>query len=324
MIGWRWIAAPMCALSLAASAADDAGQRTDALGWLNKIYEATRGLSYSGTFVYQQGVRSETSRITRFSDARGGIERLEVLDGSPREIVRSEDGIVCYLPELRILKIDRASGRRNFPAVLPEQIHRLLDNYEVTLGERTRVAGRECQAVKLVPRDELRYGYELCADRDNGMLLRSVTFNERQEPVEQFTFTQLSVGNVSRDKVKPRHATRSWRVEEALVRPIDLASAGWNITANLPGFHKIIEVTRRLREAHPVNQIVYSDGLAAVSVFIEPSRARAGAVRSGLASVGGINIYTREVSDHVVTVVGEAPAISVQRIANQVQYRRPQ
>jgi negative regulator of sigma E activity len=39
--------------------------------------------------------------------------------------------------------------------------------------------------------------------------------------------------------------------------------------------------------------------------------------------MGAIHIYTREVADHMVTVVGEAPAVSVQRIADGVEYRRP-
>jgi negative regulator of sigma E activity len=43
----------------------------------------------------------------------------------------------------------------------------------------------------------------------------------------------------------------------------------------------------------------------------------------GLASLGAIHIYTREVANHRVTVVGEAPAASVQRIANAVEYRQP-
>ena len=70
--------------------------------------------------------------------------------------------------------------------------------------------------------------------------------------------------------------------------------------------------------------MVYSDGIAAVSVFIEPLQGRTEPVRPGLAVIGAINIYTREVANHVVTVVGEAPAGSVRRIADTVEYRRPQ
>jgi negative regulator of sigma E activity len=58
-------------------------------------------------------------------------------------------------------------------------------------------------------------------------------------------------------------------------------------------------------------------------VFIEPIGSRTETIRPGLSSLGAFHIYTREVANHVVTVVGEAPAASVQRVANTVEFRRP-
>lgn len=291
--------------------------------WLQKIYEATRTLSYTGTFVYQHDGRSETSRVTRRASAAGDVERLEVLDGEAREIVRSKDGVRCYLPGSRTLKVDRHGAVRRFPALLPARLDELLRYYKVKLGATDRVAGRSCQTVTLEPSDSYRYGYELCADTSSGMLLRWVTLNETNAPVEQFTFTHLEVGEVQPEAVEPKHATRSWRIEESSVRPTNLEAEGWRVDADLPGFHKIVEVERELHEHRAVGQLVYSDGLAAVSVFIEPVQGRREPVRRGAASVGGINIFVREVDDHVVTVVGEAPAVSVRRIADHVRYERP-
>lgn len=296
----------------------------DAMTLLRRMYQATEKLSYTGTFVFQQGDRSETSRIARLADANGGIEKVEALDGAPREFVRTRDSVKCYLPGSQTVKVDRRGDRRPFPAVLPERIAELARHYTINLGEPARIAGFDCESVVLTPKDDLRYGYHLWADVNSGMLLRSRTVNSRGDTMEQFTFTQLSIGSVSRYKVRTRHAARSWRVEDAAVTPADLAASGWTVAADLPGFRKVTEVYRKLGESQPVGQMVYSDGLAAVSVFIEPLAARAGPVRSGLSSLGAIHIYTREVAEHRVTVVGDAPAASVQRIANTVQYRRPQ
>jgi sigma-E factor negative regulatory protein RseB len=308
------------------SATGSASAQTEPQGgreWLQKIHEATQTLSYTGTFVYQHDGRSETSRVTRLASSAGDVERLEVLDGEAREIVRSKEGVRCYLPGSRTLKIDRHGALRRFPAMLPAQLDELLRYYKVRLGATDRVAGRACQTVTLEPSDNYRYGYELCADTSSGMLLRWVTLNETNAPVEQFTFTHLEVGNVQPEAVEPKHATRSWRVEESSVRPTNLEAEGWHVDADLPGFHKIVEVQRDLREQRPVGQLVYSDGLAAVSVFIEPVQGRREPLRRGAASVGGVNIFVREVDGHVVTVVGEAPAVSVRRIADHVRYERP-
>ena len=305
----------LCALAAGLPAA---AQSPESLALLRRIQEATRSLSYTGTFVYQHGGRSETSRITRLAAA--DVEKLEVLDGLPRELVRTKDTVRCYLPESKVVKVERRTADRTFPALLPERIGALARHYDISLGETRRIAGYDCQAVVLSPRDNLRYGYKLYADVNTGMLLRAVTLDAAGEQIEQFSFTQLALGGVTRDMVRPRHASREWRVEDAAAAPARLA--GWSLSSELPGFHKVVELKRRM-ESKAVGQLVYSDGLAAVSVFIEPLEARREPARTGLASLGAIHIYTREVSNHMVTVVGEAPAVSVQRIANAVEYRRP-
>jgi sigma-E factor negative regulatory protein RseB len=309
--------AGVCALGPAAAYA----QPAEALAWLRKIHDATKKLSYSGTFVYQNASRSETSRITRYVGASGDIEKLEVMDGVPREVVRTRDTVRCYLPGKSLVKVDRRT-ERDFPALLPERITTLARHYEIELGGVERIAGYDCQAIVLRPKDNLRYGYRLYADTGSGMMLRAVTLSPAGEQVEQFWFTQLTLGGVTRDMVKPRHAARTWRIEDAEAAPARLA--GWGLSAELPGFRKVIELRRRLGESRSAGQLVYSDGLAAVSVFIESREGRSDPVRTGLASMGAIHIYTREVANHMVTVVGEAPALSVQRIADAVEYRRPQ
>lgn len=296
----------------------------EALDWLGKIYQATEKLSYSGTFVYQQGERTETSRITRLAGQRGGVEKLEVLDGAPREILRTRNETRCYLPESRTVKVDRRGDSRAFPSLLPERVSGLAEHYTIALGKLRRIAGYDCQAVTLTPKDELRYGYRLWADSRSGMLLKAQTFNRDGATLEQFTFTQLEIGNVRRDRLRPPRAARHWHVEQAAVAPANLALAGWTVGATLPGFRKIVEVRRMLHDTRPVGQLVYSDGLAAVSVFIEPVAGRPDAARQGIARMGAVNVYRREVADHLVTVVGEAPAASVRRIGDTVEFHRPQ
>ncbi|HKU45695.1 MAG TPA: MucB/RseB C-terminal domain-containing protein, partial [Burkholderiales bacterium] len=184
------------------------------------------------------------------------------------------------------------------------------------------IAGFDCQAVLLKPKDNLRYGYRLYADAATGMLLKAMTVDASGDTIEQISFTQLAIGNVTRDMVRPpRLASGNWRVEDAGAAPAQLS--GWSLSSELPGFRKVTELKRRLGESRSAGQVVYSDGLAAVSVFIESMEGRSEPVRTGLASMGAIHIYTREVANHMVTVVGEAPATSVQRIANAVEYRKP-
>jgi len=222
------------------------------------------------------------------------------------------------------VKVERVASHRDFPAILPDQLGDLQQYYVASRGEPARIAGFDCVSVLLTPRDDLRYGYVLWADANTGMLMRARTVNDKGETLEQFTFTHLQIGPVARDKVRSKHAGRNWRIEEGAATPVNLSEAGWLVNPDLPGFRKIDEVRRKLRESQMVGQVVYSDGLAAISIFIEPLAEGRGTMRTGMSNLGAIHIYTREVENHLVTVVGETPAASVRRIADRIEYKRPQ
>ena len=296
-----------------------------ALEWLQRIYAATQKLSYTGVFVYQQGQQVETSRITHIVEATGPRERLETLDGIPREIIRTRDRVVCYLPGSMTVKIDKPSGTRMFPDILPDRLKELSENYSIRKGEVERVGGYDCQIIILEPKDRMRYGHRLWADLNTGMLLKARTLDEKNEMLEQFAFTQLQIGGtIGREQLKARfsRASRDWRVEDSGAVRANLAESGWTIRSSPPGFRTVTELLRTLGGTSGVGHIVLSDGLASVSVFIQPAKSKQRASQPGLVRQGAINVYTRPVGEHWVTVVGEAPPESVKYIANAVEYRK--
>ena len=298
---------------------------TSALQWLQRIYSASEKLSYAGTFVYQQGQRVETSRIVHVADSSGPRERLERLDGVPFEIVRSGDEVVCYLPASMTVKIDKQPGGRTFPAILSEQLKDVSANYTVRKGEVERVGGYSCQVLTLEPRDRMRYGHRLWADLSTGMLLKAKTFNEKNELLEQFAFTQIKIGGaIARDQLKPRYFRQSkdWRIEDSGAIRANLAESGWTIRSKPPGFRTIAELMRTVGGTEGVGHIVLSDGLAAISVFIEPASGKRPVPQGGPARQGAINVYARSVGNYWITVVGEAPAESVKYVANAVEYHK--
>lgn len=316
---------PLILLGLAAPAiAADAGTAKDGVAWLKKMAGASRQLNYSGTFVYRHGNQSEASRIVHYVNNAGGeFERMETLDGPSREVIRTNDQVVCYLPEARTVIIEKR-GKRRFPALLPEQLTGVTDNYSVRVSGRDRVAGHECQVITLVPRDKMRYSHHFCAEAGSGLLLRARTYNEKNEPLESFAFTQLKMGgSFNRDDVRSRYATKSrdWRVDHSQYSIAETpGDTGWVLKQQPAGFRKMTELTRSFAgRSAKVSHIVYSDGLAAVSVFIEPMT-RGRTIRS-LSHQGAVNIYTRNVSDYMVTVLGEAPAATVMQIANSLEFR---
>lgn len=298
----------------------------DPLSWLGRIATAGQRLNYSGTFIYQSGKNFETSRILHMTDANGEHERLEVLDGSPREVIRSSNEVRCVLPDQKTVIIDRAGGRRSFPSRLPASFASLAENYRIRKGGLGRVAGLEAQQIVLEPKDDLRFGYQLWAEVQSGLLLKARTVDERGEIVEQFTFSDVKIGgDIGSEAFKPRVGKDGdWRVVHAVGVDVRKEDTGWTQNAPLAGFSLLSAVRRPLgRERGEALHLVYSDGLAAVSVFIEPNDgarteiASAGTV--GSIGSGAISIYKRVVGPHLVTALGEVPQRTVQRLGDAME-----
>jgi len=296
----------------------------DGLALLKQMASASRRLNYSGTFVYQHAGQNETSRIVHFVNPAGGeFEKLETLDGPAREVIRTNDQVTCYLPDSKTVIIEKRSTRR-FPALLPEQLSGVADNYVVSVTGMDRVAGYDCRVVVLEPKDKLRYGHQFCAEAGSGLPLRARTLSEKNQQLETFAFTDLRIGgSFSRDQVRSRYAAKSkeWKVDHSALAISDVpADTGWSLTRQPTGFKKLTELKRSIAgRSAMVSHIVYSDGLAAISVFIEPLP-KARPARS-LSHQGAVNIYIRPVADHMVTVLGEAPAATVMQIANSLEFR---
>jgi sigma-E factor negative regulatory protein RseB len=301
----------------------ETGASPDAMAWLRKIAAASHQVNYSGTFVYQHGNRSETSRIAHLVDAGGESERLEILDGPPREIIRNNENVTCYLPESKTVVIEKRVSR-SFPAALPEQVTGITDNYVIKKGGQDRVAGYDCQMIALEPRDNMRYGHKFCVELRTGLPLRARTYSDGNEMVESFAFTQLTLGSgVNRDMLRSRYAGKSqtWRVDKsALDQSETSADTGWVLRNQPAGFNKLTEMRRSIAgRPVSVSHIVYSDGLAAISVFIEPMPKSPPPV--GPTYQGAVNIYVRSQADQMVTVVGETPARTVKQIAESLSAR---
>lgn len=301
------------------------GAGGDALHWLQRVQSAALRLNYSGTFVYmQQGGQPQTSRITHLYENGQERERLEVLDGSPLIVFRSNEHLKSYAPDTKTVTVEKRAVKGSFPALVTDQAAAIAEYYEVRKGEIGRVAGMDCQTIHLEPRDRMRYSHKLWAEIGSGLLLRAQMINERGEVVEQIAFTQIEIGGGAEryaSRLGRQKVGRDWRTSTTQVEPVRLADAGWLIENPFPGFRKILELKRGIG-AVEVGQVVFSDGLASVSVFVEPVRGGAAAA-DGLSSQGSVNVYRRRIGDYQVTVLGEAPPACITRIARAIEYRPP-
>lgn len=305
-----------------ASAQELSRSTESALAWLTKIANAPRQYNYAGTFVYYADSHMETSYIAHKTDASGERERIEVLDGMPRIVFRNNDEMKCYLPESRKIYTEKRWFRKFFPDFMPQPVENIDDNYLVTEIKRERIANREAQVLMLIPRDSLRYGHQFWIDVDTGLLLK-VSVVQGNDIIEQFSFAQLRVDHdIEVGEVTPDQAMVSgeWKTTNLIAAILNKNELRWEITHLPNGFKKLVEMKRNLTEkATLVDHIALSDGLATVSVFIEPIVKDAPAPVPGFfSSRGAINIYVRTLDGNKITTVGEVPVETIKLIGDSV------
>lgn len=305
------------------AAATDASpvSSSDAVALLNRIHQAAQRQNYVGTYVHQQGSQVQSSRVTHMTDRSGEHEKLELMDGQAREFIRHNDDVRHYMLDSKLVLIEKRARYDSFPALLTSPLVDLDRYYQLLVEGAERVAGRNAQRILLEARDNQRYGYRLWFDSESFLLLKAQTIGEKGVPIEQVAFSEVAIGGViDAARIKPSVPnTDGWHTEVNRMIPVDLGQAGWSVSQPVAGFHKVMEVRRAFGGREDIGQMVYSDGLAAISIFIEP--ATIPDAQAGEARKGPVNVVTERHGDFWLTIVGDAPASSVRDMARQIAFK---
>jgi sigma-E factor negative regulatory protein RseB len=304
--------------------------RRIAADWLNRIHQAAQQQNYEGTFVYQRGTSVQSSRIAHYATRNDGeFEQLESLDGKPRKLLRHNDELYTFLPERRLCIVEKRQNKDSFPALLGASSEQVLSVYDPKLLGKDRVAGVDAEVIELDPKDSYRFAYKLWADAKSGLLLRAQTLDADAQVLEQISFSQLRIG-VPVEKTAIAAGIRNtagWTVVRPPVQPVDMAAQGWHMPPSVPGFHKIRELRRPMaaRDAGdppiPVDQAVFSDGLSAVSIFVEP--AEKNTRKEGSGSNGATHVLVKRYGDFWITLLGEVPQSTLQQFVSAIEYKAP-
>ena len=289
---------------------------------VERAREAAERLDYAGILVNQQGPSLHTARIIHKHQAKEAVERIEMLDGPPNEIVRRGEEIIWYLPRERRIISDRQLGARSFPGLAQFSHAQLADHYRFRLFEKDRVAGRDTTVIQLQPIDNLRYGYRFWFDQSSGLLLRAQSISERGDVVAQIGFSEITIGALPASRLRERvMATHGWQTEIAISGPADVSGWAFRLPA---GFSRLAAQRRVIAakqsgigEARDVVQIVCSDGLASISVFIEPwSAARS----QNPVHEGPVNMVGKRIGKFWLTIVGEVPMVAIRLVADTLEF----
>ncbi len=286
---------------------------------LEKMSSAAKNRNYQGTFILLRSGKLSTLRVSHGMDKRGVWERLDSLNGEPRTVIRQNKEVISIFPKKKLLTIRKYEGSLFLQHKLPNNLERLKKYYRFDHTGHDRVAGYKTFVLDLVPKDKYRYGYRYWLEDDTGMLLRCDLLNTHQKIIEQMMFTRLKYLS----KV-PTMAFKAVALKKYTVKNLDDAARPvkpltWEVTNAPVGFKLIQSHYRQLTSSAKLLQLVYSDGLSSVSVFIEKMNNKEQHLVGDFA-MGAVHAYGVHRGDYYITVVGEAPALTVMQMAKTTRH----
>ena len=298
-----------------------AGSNDDPGKWLERMSTAMSQMSYQGTFVYVQGDEVVTMRITHVAAETGVRERLVSVSGVPREVLRDSKGVRWVLGDDNSVLQDQGFNRTFFPQLPLDQQSQAQRSYALKLGGVGRVAGQSVRKLTILPRDRYRYGYSLWLEEHSAILLKWELIDSNRKPLAKLIFTDIRMGaEVDRSELQPSSQLNKFRTVESRLpsgRGQVSSQPRWRPSSLPPGFELTDHRYFGQQESAEFEHLVYSDGLAAVSVYIE-SEGDSAEQHSGLSRLGTTHAFSRIGDGLAITVVGDVPAITVKLIAETV------
>lgn len=304
-------------------------EAADIVQSVQRMHQASLERSFTGTFVVLSATgQMASSRILHACNGREQIERVDVLGGAPRTVFRRNEEVRTFNPQTRTVHIEHVSASRKFPSMALQGTDNasLAHYYQARRLGSDRVAGQEAQVLQFVAKDEWRYGYRVWLEKASGLTLKVQTLAPSGQMLEQAAFLEIDLSTPvpMESLARAMEATKGYRVAAGSLQPLPLEQVGWTLREAVPGFeprscHRRQVVTR---QAAPLVQCIYSDGMAAVSIFFEPLEPgqRAEPLQ---AEWGATHMLAQRIAPDVwFTAVGEVPMATLRQFAGKVQRTR--
>ncbi|HMA07566.1 MAG TPA: MucB/RseB C-terminal domain-containing protein [Ramlibacter sp.] len=280
-----------------------------------------------GTLVVSSNTGAMSSaRIWHACQGDQQVERIESLTGVPRSTFRRNEDVVTFLPEARVARTERRETPDLFPSLLKPSETSIPEFYAARRLGADRVAGFEADVVQLAPKDNLRFGYRIWSEKKSGLVMKLQTLDLDGSVLEQAAFSELQLDAPLRmDKLSQMMAaTDGWRVEKSEAVKTTAAVEGWQMKGEVAGF-KPVTCYKRAAAGLPLPegsmQWIFSDGLAAVSLFVE-AYDRQRHTHEGLFSIGATQTLTRRIQNWWLTAVGEVPPQTLKAFAQNLERRK--
>jgi sigma-E factor negative regulatory protein RseB len=312
------------ALSFAAQAAAPLDAAA-AKSVLDRTQAAGKTQAFTGTFVHQQDAVLHTSKIVQRMESRVPVTKVQTLEGHQREIIKTPSETRIYMPEHQLVKVDQTGQpRAAFPAMFVGTSANILRNYDMLKGGSMRIADVDAQEYSLKPKQDARWPIRFWVDKRTGLIVKCQKLDADGRAIEQASFTELNLNaRPTSASVSPSFSgVRDWKTHDASLSATPSAPALKFRADALKGF-ELVGVYQKPQNAAndtiEMRRYVFSDGVALVSVFIQPKSS--GPLTERARRKGAVSMLSREIQGAWVTVIGDLPPDALNQLAQTIEWK---
>lgn len=297
---------------------------SDSIGpreWLNRMGAAVQSTNYQGTVLRIHDGKAEALKVVH--TVTDGVIREKVVaqEGNGLEIIRNGNEVHCILPDSKSVLVEDWEDQSTLFSTLPSSEIRFGSEYDVSTVREDRVAGRNTILIAIRPHDDYRYGHRIWLDTETGFPLQTQLIGDDGSAIEEVKFADITLNaEIHASALEPSYSTDNFQWLDSPMRHASRSVETDWVSEDLPQGFRAISMHEEQMSGNDkfVTHILYSDGLANVSVFI----AEAGSEDAEAPSrVGGSNSFSVVNDSRNITAVGEVPAVTVEQIARSMRLR---
>jgi len=306
-----------CALACSAALAED----LDPGDWLQKMAAAVQTTNYDGTVIRIQNGSSEALKVVHLVVDGVVHEKVIVQEGNGMEIIRNGNEVHCILPDRQTVLVEEWDDQSTLFSTLPSSDIRFGSEYDVSIVREERIAGRKAIMLAIRPHDDFRYGHRIWLDYETGFPLQTKLMDGNGVAIEQVKFADINLGQeIHASQLEPSIDIGNFRWFSQSTGTSTIETESDWISSDLPPGFRVnsTHIEQVPGNAEPVIYMMISDGLANVSVFIEP-RGTDDTARD--AHAGAANSFSVLQGDYRVTAVGEVPPATAEHIARSMRLK---
>ncbi len=285
--------------------------------WLKRLSNSLRTLNFTTSFVVVKNNQAEPYHWFHGVDQQNiELEILAILNGPRRDILRKGEVVSYIEPDLAPYSVVSQHISGPIPRVFSGDVDILSSSYEFISVGRSRVLGRAAQLIRIVSKDQHRFGYWLWLDQETGLLLKIALITRKGQLLEQVQFTHLDITDILPESLVQ---LQSAKLPDVIEVPSyqHKANFAWQVQW-LPAGFEVVKTNRHhlVATKQPVEFMLYNDGLVDVSVYVAASQDKQRAVEYVMD--GATVVLNQVVNGIEISVVGKIPFTTAKAIADSV------